>query len=199
MWKDKIKNIGKYVFILICICAFGVFIYPGLYRYDKLDQKYPVMINRITGETKVLSGGVWETVGNVDAQMSKFQDYKEEVLIEIQSRNIDVKNDVLESIKGELEAAKEEVIAQTSENIEANNVSVTGANFDFDLIRQRDYTGERFGKGDTQETVKSIMGVPDSITGAGQYETWFYDYSTVSFENGKVNGWNNSSENLYLK
>ncbi|KAA9004823.1 hypothetical protein F4V43_09310 [Paenibacillus spiritus] len=44
---------------LLAIVLFGLFVCPGLYRYDELEQKYPVRINRITGTTHVLVQGQW--------------------------------------------------------------------------------------------------------------------------------------------
>ena len=61
----KVKNkIVSFFMILIIIIIFGIFIYPGIYKYDKLDQKYPVKINRFTSETMVLKKDYWYRVGS---------------------------------------------------------------------------------------------------------------------------------------
>lgn len=41
------------------IVLVSIFIYPTLYKYDKLDQKYPVKINRLTGKTEILTMNGW--------------------------------------------------------------------------------------------------------------------------------------------
>jgi hypothetical protein len=56
------KELIKYIMISLIVVVFGIFIYPGIYKYDKLDQRYPVRINRITGSTDVLVGTKWESV-----------------------------------------------------------------------------------------------------------------------------------------
>lgn len=208
MWKPNIQKIIKYLFTIICIVAFGIFIYPGIYKYDKLDQKYPVMINRITGETKILFSDTWSTVGNVDAQLSKFESYKNEIEDSINSQNEQIKEVVLESIRAELDQVKDQVIAETTNNLNEPNPTYEDGTSVFDAVRNRgnnsvtiieEYTGPSFGKGDTQETVKNIMGVADTITAAGPFETWYYDLSYIKFEDGKVSGWNNIDKNLHLK
>lgn len=209
-----LKNSIRYFFIILGISAFGLFVYPGLYKYDKLDQKYPVMINRVTGETKVLYGDVWETVGNVDAQLSKFEEYKQQIFEKLQQQNDEIKNGVLDSLTSELENTKNDIIAETkSAVLETQKYSVSSETVPtyedgtsvFNSVRNRDdskddvYSGESFDKGDTQVTVKKIMGTPDTINTAGPYETWFYELSMVKFKDGLVEGWSNTSKNLHLK
>jgi hypothetical protein len=212
MWKNYLRKGIKYIFVLICICAFGIFVYPGLYRYDKLVQKYPVMINRITGETKVLYGDTWSTVGDVDAQMSKFIEYKEgiEATLDIQSNKI--KQDVLNEITDKLEEAKNKVIAEANSAVEKQSTESVFAD-----VRNRDAstnteTGEEylerrrkelaessatFGLGDSKETVKLSMGTPSSIMNNGN--TWFFKSASVNFENNLVVGWNDPLNVLNLE
>ncbi|MEK3717974.1 hypothetical protein [Paenibacillus sp. FSL R7-0333] len=214
MWRKHFKEILKYFIVILCICAFGVFIYPGLYRYDKLDQKYPVMINRITGETKVLYGDIWSSVGNVDNQMSKFIEYKEgiEATLDIQSDKI--KRDVLTEITKQLEEAKNSVISEAKKttekqsadsffadvrNRDSDEVTETGEEF---IERRRKELSESsgttlFGLGDTKETVKLSMGTPSTIMNNGN--TWFFDSATVNFENNLVVGWNDPLNVLKLE
>jgi len=47
----------------ITILIIGLFIWPGMYEYDKMDQKWPVRINRLTGETEVLIQEGWFPLG----------------------------------------------------------------------------------------------------------------------------------------
>lgn len=58
---------------LVTIIAFALLIYPTMYRYDKFEQKYPVKINRFTGETKILTGIGWVDLNqykNLDSPLS---------------------------------------------------------------------------------------------------------------------------------
>ncbi|NGM81311.1 hypothetical protein G5B47_02665 [Paenibacillus sp. 7124] len=198
---EFLKDGFKYLAVAICIAAFGLFIYPGMYKYDKLNQKYPVMINRITGETKVLKGNTWETVGNADAQLSKFEEYKQQVYTRLETQNDDIKNSILSDIKDELEKAKDDVIS------EARNVVDEGHKYD-DLRASvnssytnsaEEYAGETFGEGDTEATVKEIMGTPDTISKLLDREVWYYGASSVTFVDNKVSEWSDFGNNLHLK
>ncbi|MEK3983113.1 hypothetical protein CA600_22225 [Paenibacillus sp. VTT E-133280] len=204
MWKPKIQQIFKYVFIIICIVAFGIFIYPGIYKYDKLDQKFPVLINRITGETKILFSDSWSTVGNIDAKLSEFESYKNEILEAINSQNEQIKESVIESVQAELDHGRKQLITETAS--EPNPTYEDGTSV-FDAVRNRDRGTEsasefiasskeasissigitKFGLGDTKETVKKSMGTPSSIINDG--DTWFFGSSIVNFDNGIVIGW----------
>lgn len=204
MWKPKIQQIFKYVLIIICIVAFGIFIYPGIYKYDKLDQKFPVLINRITGETKILFSDSWSTVGNIDAKLSEFESYKNEILEAINSQNEQIKESVIESVQAELDHGRKQLISETAS--EPNPTYEDGTSV-FDAVRNRDRGTEsasefiasskeasissigitKFGLGDTKETVKKSMGTPSSIINDG--DTWFFGSSIVNFDNGIVIGW----------
>ncbi|GGJ59384.1 hypothetical protein GCM10008938_51920 [Deinococcus roseus] len=50
----------------------------------------------------------------------------------------------------------------------------------------------QFTLGDTQDTVLSVMGTPDSPS----EDVWQYESSTVEFTDGRVSGWGNYSHNL---
>lgn len=43
---------------ILIILIFSVTIYPTVYKYDKLGN-YIVKINRLTGETNILTGNGW--------------------------------------------------------------------------------------------------------------------------------------------
>ncbi|MDH6371716.1 hypothetical protein M2444_003515 [Paenibacillus sp. PastF-3] len=204
MWKPKIQQIFKYVFIIICIVAFGIFIYPGIYKYDKLNQKFPVLINRITGETKILFSDSWSTVGNIDAKLGEFESYKNEILEAINSQNEQIKERIIESVQAELDHGRKQLITETAS--EPNPTYEDGTSV-FDAVRNRDRGTEsasefiasskeasissigitKFGLGDTKETVKKSMGTPSSIINDGN--TWFFGSSIVNFDNGIVIGW----------
>lgn len=186
------KQFLKYPFIILCICAFGLFVYPGLYKYDKLEQKYPVKINRITGETQILNHeGSWIKSGNVEAELAKFEEYKQQIYDKISQQKDDIKQEVLTTIYDELSAIKEK-----QEGIDSRPG-------DIPTISEEFIEGEgnisTFSEGDTKETVKQIMGTPDQVTKIGNLESWFYGSSVVNFQDGKVNGWHNIGKNLPVK
>jgi hypothetical protein len=47
---------------LICVTLIigGVLFWPSLFRYDKIEGKFPVRINRLTGYTEILYDSGWE-------------------------------------------------------------------------------------------------------------------------------------------
>lgn len=51
-----------------------------------------------------------------------------------------------------------------------------------------------FTLGSTKETVRDIMGPPDTL----KDNQWSYHFSTVTFQDNKVVGWNNFSNNLLI-
>ncbi|MFY4774063.1 J domain-containing protein [Metabacillus sp. RGM 3146] len=53
-----------------------------------------------------------------------------------------------------------------------------------------------FTLGSSKENVKKRMGTPDSII---EDDHWGYGLSSIDFDNGKVVGWNNISNNLKIK
>lgn len=59
------KKVILYVVSIISVTLILLFVYPTMYRYDKLDQKWPVKIHRVTGETQVLTNNGWTELGNI--------------------------------------------------------------------------------------------------------------------------------------
>ncbi len=182
---------GKYLLVPLCICLFGIFIYPTLYKYDKLDQKYPVQINRITGETKVLTGQGWQSADDYNRAAETMSNYKEEIISEIENQSELIKEDVLQTIQDELD-----MIVEKQASIDTR----PGNEKDYEDLELIDEESDddteistSFSKGDTMEKVEIIMGTPDRINHAGDYETWWYKFSSVSFKNGVVTGWSNNS------
>lgn len=51
------------------------------------------------------------------------------------------------------------------------------------------YNENHFQLGDTQDHVQKVMGTPTSIMG----DMWWYNYSTVTFSDGRVSGWDDLS------
>jgi len=190
------KRIYLFSLCFVLIISFGIFIYPGLYKYDKFNQKYPVKINRLTGQTQILSVNGWADVGGYDSAADKMEQYKNEISELLSVQNEKIKNDVLSSIRVELDSIKESYIS----NSEAS---------EFDGVRNRNKipneinssleSNEFFEKGDSPDRVQEVMGTPDSIIGGELHEIWKYGNSSVTFSNGTVNGWSNRDNNLKLK
>lgn len=55
------SKIISFVMAILFIIVFGIFIYPGIYKYDKLNQNIPVKINRFTGSTQILTVNGWKS------------------------------------------------------------------------------------------------------------------------------------------
>lgn len=168
-----------------------------MYKYDKLDQKYPVKINRITGETQVLTGRGWQSAEDYNRDAEEMSAYKDDILNKINAQNEDIKNKVVEEIRSEIDEIKSEV---TSTQLDSGDLYDT-----FREVRERNQDVddtlpiEGFTKGDTTEKVKEIMGTPDYISEIDPYETWGYGLSTIKFYNGKVSGWHNIDGNLIVE
>lgn len=186
MTKDKII---KYVLTAICIILFGIFIYPGLYQYDKLDQKYPVKINRLTGQAKAMIGTNWKVIDNPeDSKPDLVALLKEELAKDREKLKKDmiaeakkqISSEVTTDVKNELDSVKKEITAYKKFETDPSNY---------------------FSIGSTKDEVKSIMGTP---TGTFKYifgdeETWHYGNSDVHFKNGKVIEYSNVARNLRIK
>ena len=69
-----VRSLIRYGIIVVIIVLFGLFAYPTLYKYDKLDQKYPVRINRITGKTEVLTLRGWIEMKNYSITQNNQQE-----------------------------------------------------------------------------------------------------------------------------
>ncbi|MNO45394.1 hypothetical protein D3C76_356600 [compost metagenome] len=193
---SKIKIIPVSLISILLVICFGLFIYPGIYKYDKLNQKYPVKINRFTGKTHVLYHDGWADMNGYDVAETRMEQYKKEIEESISKQDDRIKSSVLAEIESELEFIKVNYSAQIDEQL------------NFDTIRNRHENNNEvnnneehsfFEKGDTTESVEKVMGTPDSIIGSELYEIWRYGNSSVSFSKGKVSGWSNTDNNLKLK
>ena len=58
------KQLISFAMVIVLVIVFGIFIYPGIYKYDKLNQNSPIRINRFTGEMKILTVNGWKDVTN---------------------------------------------------------------------------------------------------------------------------------------
>lgn len=183
------KEIIKYTFIILAIAVFALTIYPGVYRYDKLNQKFPVKINRITGTTEILYGDGWQVQGQSASELER---YKSEVETMISDQREDISS---------LRAEIEELQNQIAEGGYVADASVKADDFyktEDEITNEKVEPLTSFGKGDTSETVESIMGTPDKIMGNEMVEIWDYGKSSVTIKNGVVTGWRNNGE-LKLK
>lgn len=183
--------------IAIVIVFIGIFIYPTVYKYDKLDQKFPVKINRITGKTHILLGYEWREATTDDTpKVDEVELIKQEIFDKLEQDRIEIKQEIELEIKSELnvENIKTQVIEELKNEIAA-------VKSELEQYKKFETNPDNyFTTGDTRETVKEIMGVPTSTM--KQYdggEVWFYGTSTIEFKNGKVSVWSNPSKNLRIK
>ncbi|AIQ53806.1 hypothetical protein [Paenibacillus sp. FSL R7-0331] len=201
MQKEMYKEIIRYSFLLIGIIIFGLVIYPGLYKYEKLDQSFPVKINRITGDAKILTAKGWQDAGDYDYASALFAEYKQQVIDAMDGQSEIIKNDVMNSVHNELENAKNEIanaaVPETKQPTYADGTSVFySANNDKSSSRG-EVAAIKIALGDSKDTVKKSMGTPDHITNGG--DTWYYGSAIISFNNGVVEGWNDQLGELLLK
>ncbi|MNB71670.1 hypothetical protein D3C75_182430 [compost metagenome] len=108
------KELRRAVLALLIIALFGLLIYPGLYKYDKLEGKYPVRMNRITGETKILREGGWVKVG--DAGSSPAGDGQEKAVTsqDLEALRAEIRNELLQEMQTKLNQAKADWAASSS-------------------------------------------------------------------------------------
>lgn len=128
----KLRTLN-YLCILIGICLFGIFIYPTLYKFDKLDQKTPVKINRLTGETEILTSTGWKSLEVSQTELESIN----QALLEKQS-NFE-KN------------LKQNIIAEIENNLKSELDNYKKAQLD---------PNNYFTIGSTPEEVRRVMGTP---------------------------------------
>ena len=109
MEKESSKIIIRYSFVLIGVIIFGLVIYPGLYKYEKLDQRFPVKINRITGDAKILTINGWQDADDYDHALDLFAEYKQQVIDAMEGQSESIRNNVMNSVLNELQNAKNEI------------------------------------------------------------------------------------------
>jgi hypothetical protein len=183
------KEYKRYGIIALVIIIFGTFIYPTLYRYDKLSQRYPVKINRITGHTEILDGMTWKSADA--ASTSEVDRIRAEINQLIQTDHDKLKQEVISE-------TKDQIIQDLRDEINSLKQEITSAKASIGVFKKfQTDPNNYFTVGDTKETVKRIMGVPDSIDDF--FNTWYYGSSQISFSGNKVKGWSNSSNNLMVK
>ncbi|MBD7971096.1 hypothetical protein [Paenibacillus gallinarum] len=202
--KDK-----KYLLFLIplCIVAFGIFVYPTMYKYDKLEQKYPVMINRITGETKTLTDTGWTNANDYNIATEEMEEFKEQIMKEISLQRENIKNETIKTLYDEIDAIREkqDVINTTAVEVEEVDQEDEAPSL-VEYLQEgepetdpSDLEKGYFEIGDTKETVEQVMGKPDAISSYLNFETWMYELSLVKFKNGVLSEYDNMSDNLIME
>lgn len=188
---------------VIIIASFSLFIYPGMYKYDKLHQEYPVKINRLTGSTQILTEKGWQDADNYNAAKDELSEFKQAIYEQIMDQNEDIKQQVLAEIKEQIEEVKNDVMNETDSSFskydDLREDMGIKTNAEQSTIQEVKEAGETFSKGDTSDRVKEVMGTPSGITEIGNLETWYYGFSSISFKDGKVNGWQDLDGNLLVK
>jgi hypothetical protein len=183
-------KINRLIYLVapVSIILFGLFIYPTVYEFDKLDQKYPVKINRLTGNASILTGNGWVSSSDYDKANETMLEYKREIEEKISNQSDEISKSIIAEITDDIIFDVESQLDIVKSEIEEYK------NFETD-------PDNYFTTGDTADTVRGIMGVPSSIIKSDYFnkETWFYGISTVSFENGKVKEWSNTSGVLKIK
>lgn len=183
------KEIIKYSFILLSIFVFALTIYPGIYKYDKFNQKLPVRINRITGTTEILYTDGWRKQGQDE---SEFERYKKSVDAVIDDQKNEIAN-----LRSEIEELQNQIINSGyvhDASVKADDFYKTEVEINNEEVDQP----TSFGKDDTSDTVEKVMGTPDKMIGGSAYQIWMYGKSSITFQDGVVTGWNNNG-NLKLK
>ncbi|GAA0382715.1 hypothetical protein [Paenibacillus motobuensis] len=191
------KRIYLFSLCFVLIISFGIFIYPGLYKYDKFNQKTLVKINRITGNTQILYADGWRTVNN-NAQVDNAEKSNKDVDAIIDEKIEKLKEEMLNAIKSELQLANQDNITNDDYG-EINFDSIRNRNKNADVVSSPNESSDFFEKGDSPDRVQEVMGTPDGIIGGELHEIWKYGNSSVTFSNGTVNGWSNRDNNLKLK
>lgn len=189
-----IKNrIISFILAIVLIIVFGIFIYPGIYKYDKLNQNLPVKINRLTGDTKVLTANGWtdmntptpSEIQKIENNINnKFEEYKTNLNNELISR---ISNDSINKINAASDNAISEIQKQLSD------IEIKINTYQKNATDPNNY----FSIGSTKDDVKKIMGTPTSIN--SYIDTWYYGSSLIEFKNNKVKSYSNYSNNLKVR
>ncbi|MBE0336426.1 hypothetical protein [Paenibacillus sp. 23TSA30-6] len=202
------RLVSIYPVVLASIVLFGLFIYPTMYKYDKLNQKYPVMINRLTGEAKILTQDGWQSTPDIDSALGKMEQYKGEISVEIDNQKEEITQDVMAAVERQLDEIKTQSASSNQNSSESEFAAVRNRDVDLpnnkptqddQFIENQNNKKGTFSKGDSMDKVKEVMGTPSGISGFGMYETWMFDLSSVNFTDGKVTGWSDISHNLRIK
>jgi hypothetical protein len=186
------RDIIRYGFISMIIIVILIFGYPTLYKYDKLDQKWPVKINRITGKTQILYGLSWTTVED-NEQSAPSPEKKLGVVpssptpIAEETFNGETFDQFYERVINEL---RPDQVPPSKSHLYID-FSRASLGLDDKIIEPKDY----FTIGSTKAEVLFAMDDgPDNRKDYGDgNETWYYKGSSISFTDGKVTDYNNIS------
>lgn len=188
------KEMMRFVFAIIILISIMIFGYPTLYKYDKLDQKYPVKINRITGKTQILSGYGWTTVdGNVtsasiqEKQLSPTPSSPEPTKPE--TYNGETFDQFYERVLKELNPGQS-IPDKSYLYLDWSRASL-GINDS--VVEPKDY----FTIGSSKDEVKKAMGIPKSMD--EEFGNWYYGNSHIKFKSDKVFEYSNVDGNLRVR
>lgn len=125
MWKRATPFIAIVLVLLLL-----VFVWPTMYRYDKMDQKWPVRINRVTGKTEILYSDGWQDVkANQQLQSNSTSTYEISKMVDIKTKEIDLKEIKLTNLNfqngkltGEIKNVSDKNITLSSEEYQVFDI-----------------------------------------------------------------------------
>lgn len=184
---------------ILFIVTFGIFIYPGLYKYDKLEQKYPIKINRLTGSTQILTQKGWISADN--PKESQMEALRKELFRILQDDRDNLKDDIIKAVEHQIKEVQQQIITETKNEqlqilTEIENELVAAKEAISEYRKFNTDPDNYFTIGSAKEEVKRIMGAPTDIN--SYLDWWYYGYSHIEFENGKVKAYSNQG-NLRVK
>lgn len=136
----------------------------------------------------------------INAEQKKIQANTNTVLSQKESdleKSYNKVKDDLESEKAQNSTLKDEnTLLQNQLNSSSKNSVVPASTETTDKNNSSDV----IDIGSTEADVRRIMGTPTAIDNYSFFTVWHYALSTINFnQNGKVDGWRNTSNNLKLK
>lgn len=135
-------KIVLYVLSFLAFCLILVFVYPTLYVYDKIDQKWPVRINRITGKTEVLYLDGWYTLGIYEDEPAETSVVEEETSTEVSKPKISIERIELES----------DLVPSDTKEVTIEDFTITKLH-----VTERNITGIIFTDSDEDRSLASIQ------------------------------------------
>lgn len=176
-------KMNKLLWILaipLSIVLFGLFIYPGLYHFDKLNQRLPVKINRLTGDAYIFGSDGWTEFKHSELE-NETSPTPTPFVYTPQPGDEEL---------GFFERRSKELglIPANAENEQDQNEEDTGVDSYFSL-------------GSSEDEVKSVMGTPTKIRSSALTgnSTWSYGLSYIVFVDGVVTEYYNVESNLKIK
>lgn len=184
------KEIIRYIALSVLIVLFGLFVYPTMYKYDKFDQRIPVKINRITGKTEFLYAQGWTVAAPTTTPSPTTTPLKTpEPSKEPETYNGETYKQYYSRVIKELKPGQP-IPDEDSLYLKWKRAALGLGK----MVDPKDY----FTIGSSQEEVKAANGVPTAIYTYSSELVWHFNQSTVTFVNGRVTKYSNTSSNLYV-